>query len=77
MGHGGGKYSRKKYINALHVLERQHPDKFTLANATKETYKIHWASGDPRRPYPVAANGNKINPYIAEQLGKLFEKHGV
>lgn len=75
MGGSGGKYKRKKYLNALFSLARAHPDKFTLESATTETYKIKAPA--LRRSYPVAANHGGISRFIAEGVGKIFEKLGV
>jgi hypothetical protein len=77
MGSEGGKYSRRKYLKVLERLALQHPDKFTIEDATKEFWKIKWKDGDPHRPFPIAANHGGISETIAKELGKLLEKHNI
>ncbi len=75
MGGSGGKYKRKKYLNALIALAKAHSDKFKLERCTGETFKIKAPS--LMRSYPVAANHRVISRYIAEGVGKELQKLGV
>jgi hypothetical protein len=75
MGGHGGKYKRRKYLNAILALARAHPDKFTLENCTRETYKIKAPA--LKRSYSVAANHSGISEYIAKGVGEILENLGV